>query len=233
MSTSLDTAAAGPFDVLLRDPSRAAADAVQGAEPKLVRTALLSLLAGALVYGGILGSYRGELQIAYAAAKMPLVLLGALVVTAPAVWALGAASGRAWTLRAVAALVTVSAGRAALVLVALAPLLWLAIDLGAGYHFSSFLAACAFGVAGLVALGTLLRGLGRSAAHVGLFAALVFLSALAQTGWALRPWLGRPSRPVELVRTEAGVGPLESVLASGAHGLDDPTGRAWEGASAP
>jgi hypothetical protein len=222
------------LDVLLRDPTLAAQRAITGHHPSLVRTALLSLLVGSAIFGGVLGSYRGELQVAYAALKMPLVLLGALVVTAPALWALGAASGRAWTLRCVGALVVVAAGRAALVLVALAPLLWLAIDLGTGYHFSSFLAAGTFALAGLVALAALVRGLGRSGVLVGICAAVVFLSALAQTGWALRPWLGRPSQPVVWVRTEAGVGPVESVLESTRHGIDDPSGQdfeGWEGGS--
>lgn len=228
MSTA---AAPSDFDLLLRDPSGAARHALAGPRPALSRTALLALVIGGAIYGGVLGSYRGELQVLYAAIKMPLVLLGALVVTAPAVWSLGVASGRTWTLRSVAALVLVAAGRASLVLIALAPLLWLAIDVGAGYHFSTLLATCAFAVAGLVALATLVRGLGASGALTALCAALVFLSALAQTGWALRPWLGRPSRPVEIVRVEPGVGPLESVFASTRLGMGDPSGMDTEGRS--
>lgn len=220
------------FDVLLREPAIAVRQCLEGSRvAPLARTALVALLCGGAIYGGVLGSYRGELQIAYAALKMPLLFVGALAVTAPALWALGAAAGKTWSLRSVSSLVLVAAGRAALVLLALAPLLWLAIDLGSGYHFSTFLCAATFGLAGLTALGTLVRGLGVS--HVGttLAAAVVFLAALAQTGWVLRPWLGRPSQPVVFVRTEAGVGPLESVFESARLGIDDPTGLELEGVS--
>lgn len=220
------------FDVLLREPGLAVRRCLAGdGVAPLVRTALLSLLVGGAIYGGVIGSYRGELQVAYAALKMPIVLLGTLVVTAPALWALGAAAGRTWSFRAVSSLVVCAAGRAALVLLALAPLLWLAIDLGSGYHFSTFLCATTFAVAGLTGLGTLVRGLGVARLGTGLAAAVVFLAALAQSGWVLRPWLGRPSQPVVLLRTEAGVGPLESVVTSARLGTGDPTGLELEGAS--
>jgi hypothetical protein len=227
--SSIDTLS--PFEILLREPSLAARRALEGGEPatRLARSALLTLALGAMLFGAVIGSYRGELQSLYAAIKMPVVLIGALVVTTPAVWALGASSGRAWSLRAVSALVLVAAGRASLVLVTVAPLLWVAIDLGAGYHFSTLLATMAFSLAGLVALATLLRGVGTAGLAVVACAAIVFLSGLAQTGWALRPWLGRPARPVSFVRTEAGVGPLESVLRSFELGTSDPSGRDIEG----
>ncbi len=220
---------AAVLDVLVRDPGTAARRALAGGDAPIARAALIALLVGGAVFGGVLGSYRGELQVVYAAAKMPLVLVGALAVTAPATWALGVASGRPWTMRSVFALVLVAAGRASLVLVALAPLLWLAIDLGAGYHFSTFLASVTFAIAGLVALVTLVRGLGAAGVGIALAAAVVFLSGLAQTGWALRPWLGRPSVPVHFVRTEAGVGPLESIAESARLGTGDPSGDSLEG----
>lgn len=225
-----DTARA-PFDVLLRDPAEAVRRCLTGEDRlPLVRTALLTLLVGGATYGGVLGSYRGELQVAFAALKMPLVLVATLAVTAPALWALGANGGRRWSLGAASSLTLVAAGRAALVLLTLAPLLWLAIDLGAGYHFSTFLAAITFGLGGLAALSTLVRGLGGSSgAFTALLSVVVFSAGLAQTGWVLRPWLGRPSRPVAFLRTEAGVGPLSSVARSAELGWDDPTGVDTEG----
>lgn len=233
-STTATVAPGAPrsaFDVLLRDPDEACRRCLTGRDVvPLARIALLSVLAGGAMFGAVLGSYRGELQVPFAAVKMPLVLLATLVVTAPALWALGASSGRTWTMRAAASLVLVAAGRAALVLVALAPLLWLAIDLGAGYHFSSFLAAIVFGLGGLCALSTLVGGLG-GASRLGsaLLAACVFVAALSQAGWVLRPWLGRPSVPVAFFRTEPGHGALGSVVESARLGWIDPTGSSIEG----
>ncbi len=223
----------GAFELLLREPGLAARRALEGgpASTTLARTALATLALGAVLFGAVLGSYRGELQPLYAGLKMPIALVGALVVTTPAVWSLGAASGRAWSLRAVTTLLLVAASRAALVLVALAPLVWLVIDLGAGYHFSALVATSVYALASLAALATLLRGVGSAGIGVVLCAALVFASGLAQTSWALRPWLGRPAAPVAPFRVEPGVGPLESIAQSFALGTTDPLGLEIEGRS--
>ena len=92
------------------------------------------------------------------------------------------------------ALTLAAAGRAALVLLAFAPLLWLAYDLGLGYHAAALAATGAYGLAGLAALGVVLRGLGRRAHAIttALAFVAVFVAAGGQTGWILRPYLLRP-----------------------------------------
>lgn len=222
-----------PLLVLLRDPDAAVRACFTGeGRRELGKSALLSLLVGGALFGGVVGSFRGDLQIGYAALKLPLVLLGALVVTAPALWALGATSERPWPLRTATSLVLVGAGRAALVLAALAPLLWLAIDLYAGYHLSAVLSAFTLGLAGLAGLGVIMRGLRGMARGTLVLSSLVFLLGLAHFGWTLRPWLVRPgSDDVVFVRTERGVGVFGSVSSSARHGFRDPSGDTLEGGS--
>lgn len=229
----MSSARTSPFLVLLRDPEAAVSSCFTGeGRRELGKSALLSLLIGGAIFGGVLGSFRGDAQVLYAAIKLPLVLLGALVVTAPALWAVGATRERPWPLRTASALVLVGAGRAALVLAALAPLLWLAIDLYAGYHLSAWLSAVTFGLAGLAGLGVIMRGLSGMARGTLVLSSLVFLLGLAQFGWTLRPWLVRPgSEDIVLVRTERGVGWVGSVAASARHGYEDPSGDSIEGAS--
>ncbi|MCB9592958.1 MAG: hypothetical protein H6719_09525 [Sandaracinaceae bacterium] len=181
--------------LLLRNPREVARRCLE--EEKLRPLALASLAAvglGAAVFGAVVGSFRGSEQILYGAVKVPIALLGALVICIPAFHAIAASLGRPWPLRTVIALTMAAAGRAALVLLATAPVLWLAFDLGLGYHASALAATGAYGLAGLAALGVLLRGLGRGkhSMTTALAFVAVFLAAGGQTGWILRPYLVRP-----------------------------------------
>ncbi len=222
-----------PFAVLLRHPELAARACMTGeGRAELTRTALLCLLICGATYGGVIGSFRGDLQVVYAALKLPLVLLGALVVTAPALWAFGATHETPWPLRSATSLVLVAAGRAALVLAALTPLLWLAIDLYAGYHLSAMLSALTLAVGGLASLGVVARGMKGMKLGALVLASLVFMLGLGQFGWTLRPWLVRPgSDDVVFVRTERGVGVFGSITESTRNGLRDPSGDSIEGGS--
>lgn len=197
-----------PISLLLRDPREVARRCVEeeGLRP-LVTASLASLVAGSAVFGAVVGSFRGAEQIAFASIKVPLAMLGALVVCVPAFHAIAASLGRPWPLRTVIALSVTSAGRAALVLLAFAPVLWLAFDLGLGYHAAALAATCTYGLAGLAALGVLLRGLGESKNRITTAIAfvLVFLAAAAQTGWLLRPYLVRPrTEDIPFVRAREG-----------------------------
>jgi hypothetical protein len=154
----------------------------------------VALVLAAIAFGGTAGSWHGGKQIVFAALKMPIGLLGTLAIAAPAFYALAAAFGRAWRLRAVFSLVLAAGARFALVLLAMTPPLWLTIDLGAPYHAVKLVATLAYALAGIAGLEVLVRGLGDAAgkrATIGLFGA-VFLLVGAQNAWVLRPWLGEP-----------------------------------------
>lgn len=197
------------LDLLLRRPDEAArtATASDGDLRALVATSIGAVAAGGAAFGGVVGSFRGGEQIAYAAIKLPLALLAALAIGVPAFHAIGASLGRRWTFRAVIALSLASAGRGALVLFATAPLLWLAIDRGLGYHATALAATLAFALSGIAALGVLLRGLGTGPTQLAsaIAIAAVFLVVSAQTSWILRPWLVRPrTEDVPFVRAREG-----------------------------
>lgn len=189
----------GVLSRLLRDPEGVAADCRDAADlGPLAATALAAIALGAAVFGGVIGSFRGGAQIGYAAIKIPLALLATLALCAPGFHALAATLGRPWPLRTVVALSLSAAARAALVLLACAPVLWLLFDLGLGYHKAAMASALAYGLAGLAALSVLLRGLGpgagRALTAIGFVA--LFFAVGGQTSWILRPYLVRP-------RTEA------------------------------
>ncbi len=185
------------FDELLRAPKRSAERSVTGEElPAFVLSALAAIVIGAGTFGAVLATSRGGVQLLYSALKLPLALLVTLVLVVPAFHAIAGALGRPLAFRGVVALSLAATARAALLLVAFAPLMWLALDLGVDYHDGVLLAAVCYGVAGLAALRLLLHGVGftaRGALIVGV-AAWVVCPVGGQTAWLFRPFFGRPAQ---------------------------------------
>ena len=99
----------------------------------IARTALLTLAVAATAFGAAVGSWRGGRQIAFAAVKMPVGILGTLAIAAPAFYVLAAIFGRPWAMRPVLSLVLAAGARFSLVLLAITPPIWLTIDFGAPY----------------------------------------------------------------------------------------------------
>lgn len=232
------TSSPGAISLLLRDPGEVARRCLDEENLRpLTLASLGALVLGAAAFGGVVGSFRGGVQIAYAATKIPLAMLAALVISVPAFHAIAASLGRPWPFRTVVALTVASAGRAALVLLAAAPVLWLAYDLGLGYHSAALAATLAYALAAVAALGVLLRGLGDGKHRVTTTLAFVavFLAAAGQTGWLLRPYLLRPrTEGVPFVRArEGGFGDALYRSARSSVGVYDRVGEsietsAWE-----
>jgi len=160
----------------------------------IARTALVTLAVSATAFGAAVGSLRGGRQIAFAALKMPIGILGTLALAAPAFYVLAAIFGRPWALRPVLSLVLAAGARFSLVLLAMTPPLWLLIDFGASYDVIKVIATVAYGLAGLAGLEVLVRGLGDGPGkHMTIFLFVsVFLLIGGQNAWVLRPYLGEP-----------------------------------------
>jgi hypothetical protein len=182
---------------LLRAPQEVAQDCKNDRDVgPIAKNGLIAIAAGAAIFGAVVGSWHGGPQIAFAAFKMPTVMLATLILCAPAFYAVAAVFGRPWRFRAVVSLALVAGARFSLVLLAAAPALWLTINVGAPYHVIKLVAALAYALAGLAALTLLLRGLGDGQGK-GLTIALfvgIFLMVGGQTAWILRPYLGTPGR---------------------------------------
>ena len=180
---------------LLRTPSAIAGLCYDACHVRTIAlSSLLAIVVGAGVFGGVIGSYRGGTQIVYAAVKLPLGLLLTLALSAPGLHGLAAGFGHFVPPRAALALALASAGRAALVLLALAPAVWLLFDLGASYHLAALGAAVADSVAGLAGLSVIVAGLGKGRGRMltTLSFAVLFFAVGGQTSWMLRPYLVRP-----------------------------------------
>jgi len=188
---------AGILDRLLRTPKEVANDCrEERGAADVARAAIIAIALGAALFGGVVGSWRGDWQVAFAALKLPLVSIGTLAICAPAFYAIAQVFGRPWPLRAVVSIMLAAGARLSLVLLAAAPVMWLLISLGASYPLVKVLAALVYGLAGIAALALLIRGLGGErgrAAIVSIFVC-VFMLTGGQLAWVLRPYIGMPDR---------------------------------------
>jgi hypothetical protein len=193
---------AGVLDRLLRTPKEIANDCrEERGAADVARAALIAIVVGAALFGAVVGSWRGDWQVAFAALKLPLTSIATLAICAPAFYVLAQVFGRPWSLRAVVSIMLAAGARLSLVLLASAPVMWLLINLGASYPLVKLLAALVYGLAGMAALALLVRGLGGErgrAAIVSIFVC-VFLLTGGQVAWVLRPYIGMEDRSKTVV----------------------------------
>jgi len=200
----------GTIDLLLRDRDRMLARIRAGTDlAATMRTMIATIAVTMAVVGAALGSYRGGVQIAYAAIKLPIVLLGTAALSAPALSAIGAALGRRSRLLADLALVMSALAFGSLLLVACTPLVMVGRVINLEYHRMILAVVAMFTVAGVAALRMIWRSValedapGWRTAIAGL--CMVFSLVGGQLSWALRPYLVRPRTPdVPFVRDVEG-----------------------------
>lgn len=199
---------AAVLNQLLRAPGEIAASCRRDKDIRSIAlTSIAAIVAGAAAFGGVIGSFRGGAQILYGAVKVPLAIMATLALCAPAFHALAAVLGRPWPMRSILSLTLAAAARSSLVLLAFAPALWLALDCGMSYHSAALLASFAYGLAGLAALGVLVRGIGSGDGRVLTAFAFVamFFAVGGQTAWILRPYLVRPkAQDIPFLRAREG-----------------------------
>lgn len=200
---ALPPGAIARLELLLRDPAAflAALDRVEAsphadaAAAALARALVGAVAVGAGLFGVVVGAHRGGLQVIFCAVKVPLILLVTLVVCAAPFLAFAHAARLPLTARAVITLALASSARFALVLLGLAPFVWLMEGWSLGYHrvILAVVAVCA--AAGVAAGRVLFSGLARfggAGTRVGLAFVAVFGLVGAQTSWILRPFVLRP-----------------------------------------
>ncbi|HEU4735169.1 MAG TPA: hypothetical protein VFT22_45065 [Kofleriaceae bacterium] len=202
--------ALGMIDLLLRDREAMLARIRSGTElAAILRTMIATIAVTMAIVGATLGSYRGGVQIAYAAIKLPVVLLGTAALSAPALSAVGAALGRRSRLAADLALVMAALAFGSLLLVACTPLVMLGRSVDLAYHRMILAVVAMFAIAGGAALRMICRGVALEAAPGWRTAVagmcVVFSLVGGQLSWALRPYLVRPRTPdVPFVRDVEG-----------------------------
>ena len=197
----------GIIDLLLRDREVMLARIRAGTNLAAILKVMIATIAVTMaIVGAALGSYRGGVQIGYAAIKLPLVLLGTAALSAPTLTAIGRAVGRRSNLVQDLSLVMSALAFGALMLVAGTPLILLGRAVDLTYHQMILMTVTMFGIAGLAALHMIIHAVsvenlrdgtrGWRTAVLGLV--IVFVTIGGQLSWALRPYLVGP-------RTEDGL----------------------------
>jgi len=208
-ATAPDALAAGSLgivDQLLRHRTALLERIEAGRDlPGLARSLVITIAACMALVGAALGGYRGELQIAYAAIKLPLVMLLTAALSAPTLTALNAALGRPASPTRDVTRVLAALAFGSLVLLAEAPLFLLARSISLGYHDTILLTVGCFAVSGIASVAYLTRSVRRASERsVGAAVAVllaVFVLVGAQLAWTLRPYLVRPrSHDIVFVR---------------------------------
>ena len=200
---TLPPGAVARLELLLRDPDgflgaldlAAASPGADATIASLTRALVGAVVVGAGLFGSIVGAHRGGLQVLYCTVKVPLILLLTLVVCAAPFVAFARAARLPLGARDVVALALASCARFALVLVGLAPFVWLMEGWSLGYHRVILAVVGVCLVAGVGAGRLLFSGLARSGpggTRVGLAFVAVFALVGAQTSWILRPFVVRP-----------------------------------------
>jgi hypothetical protein len=204
----------GTIDLLLRDRETMLARIRANVNiAAILKTMVATIAITMAIVGAALGSYRGGVQIAYAAVKLPLVLLGTAALSAPALTAIGRAAGRRSRLVPDLALVMSALAFGSLLLVAGTPLILLGRAIDLSYHEMILMTVTLFGIAGLAALGMVIHAVSVEALRDGsrgwrtaVFGlCIVFVTIGGQLSWALRPYLVRPrTEDIPFVRAKEG-----------------------------
>jgi hypothetical protein len=174
---------------------------------RLAPQLLVVSVGAAVVFGAVVGSYRGGEQIAFAAVKMPLLFLVPLLVALPATAGLLVVCGLRPDPARLGVAGLVGMARTALIAAAAAPVLWLCYSLSPGYHLATAVLAATLLLAGLTGLPALLEAVSERSwrARAATLAGMLLLGlTIAQTGWVLRPFVARPRAEVTMLRPVEG-----------------------------
>ena len=167
--------------------------------PDHVFNLMLVVFAFGGLYGAIVGIFGGGIQVLYAAAKVPLILLGTSLLCLPTFYVFNSILGSRLSLGQTTALVFLLAAAAAILLMGFAPNAWFFTVSAGGpvfmsiFHIAVFAVGLLFGVSWLNASRRYLRRLagGQASAPGGFFALWIALYAVVgcQMAYYLRPIL--------------------------------------------
>jgi hypothetical protein len=199
MAPSAEGRGASVFRRVLQDRGGLLDEIADGRAPDMTKVAIASLVLSAI--GGLgLGVSNGPLQAVAAAAKMPLVTLGALAVCFPAFAIFAALLGSRASVEKVLRVFAVGLGLRGAIIAGLAPLLLFFSSVGSPYGFLLLAGLAVFGIAECGFLRTVERGVAALHARgdpisLGLVRgwAVLYLAVAAQMTWSLRPFIRHPS----------------------------------------
>ena len=235
------------LDGVLRRREEAFAEILEGRN--LSRQILLYLAAIFLLtafYGGSMGAagftlthpeegvlMRGLLQMLASAVKVPVLYLLTTAICFPVLYLVVVLLGSKLSFAQTFATILLALALNAILLASFAPIIWFFTLTGSDYHFLKLLHVGIFGFSGVWAMSALWHGLSalceksdlypRQAVKMLQLWILVFGFVGTQMAWTLRPFVGTPDRPFQVLRLERGGNFYETVWQSIQH-----LGRQWD-----
>ncbi|MGB7445267.1 MAG: actin-binding WH2 domain-containing protein [Coleofasciculaceae cyanobacterium] len=195
----------------LRDRQKFIEDVSKGVriESKIVGLLISSSVFFA-IYGAIIGSFNGWLQMFSSAVKLPALYLLTLVICLPVLYLSDVMSGSYRSFKQYLALLLASMSLIGTMLFGFAPIVLffrLSID---DYHFFKFLNVAIFAITGIVGVTGFAQSMSflanqdfhKPKQQSGIIKAWLVLYAFvgSQLGWTLRPFFGDPDQPFQLFR---------------------------------
>ncbi|MCA1994902.1 MAG: actin-binding WH2 domain-containing protein [Coleofasciculus sp. S288] len=164
------------------------------------------------IYGAIIGSSSGLVQLWISALKLPALYLLTLVICLPALYFFDIISGSNRSFGQYVALLLASMSLISVMLFSFAPItLFFRLSIN-DYTFFKILNVGIFAFTGLIGINSFYRNLifihdqdsGNLKKHTAIVKAWLVLYGFvgSQLGWTLRPFFGTPDQPFQLFRTE-------------------------------
>ena len=203
----------GLIDHLLRDRAQFFDDIRRGRDlPTKLRAMLGSSGAALALYGALLGSTHSGWQSLSSAVKLPLLFLATLLICAPALYIINMLFGANQRLSQSVALVLAAISLTAVLLASFAPItLFFLLTAPDSYQSFKLLNVLFFIIAGGSGAACLSQGLkivstGATKSHRLMFGLWLAGYGLvgSQMAWTLRPYVGYPGSPFELIRQFGG-----------------------------
>ena len=179
----------------------------------LVITAILSLFYGITMGASafVVGLDRGAMQMASSGVKIPALYLMTVLVCFPVLFVILVLMGSRLSFMQTLALILLALTLNSILLAAFAPIILFFIITNSSYDFVKLLHVGVMGFSGLWAMAALWHGLRemcdksdlypKQAVRILQIWILIFGFVGTQMAWSLRPFVGNPGEPFEIVRT--------------------------------
>lgn len=184
---------AGAVEAILRQPRRVMHQVREGQSRSLIRSLVILTAGCGLIYGLVMGTFSGGMQLWAVPAKIILGLLFSALICLPSLYIFSCLSGSSAGLKHVVCLLAGALALITVLLLGFAPVIWIFSQSTESAFAMGFLHLLVWMVAVGFGMRFLLQGFGGfdSRSHGGLHVWIViFLLVLLQMSTALRPLIG-------------------------------------------
>lgn len=181
--------------------------------PRIIGSMTVLCMLLSSIYGLVMGMYNGPLQAIASAIKLPILFLLTATICVPSLYTFNVLLGQRFKFFQTVALMVMTLGTTTILLASLAPIaFFFTITTPENYQFLMLLHVLIFGLCGIYGVRYLYRGSSYIAFRMEqplnnlLLRIWIMIYAVVgmQLGWRLRPFIGSPENPFEILRGDVG-----------------------------